>query len=141
MIAHTRIPQFYARAMGSETDSGDKHPTVVVDEGRIIDCSPQALERGVTPGTLLETTELPDDIRTLTFNLDVLNQYQTQFYQWTKDEFPIIENFRFGELFFETDHPDKFRDWMTSHSTEFEFPVSGALTDSGWLSRILSNRK
>lgn len=138
MIAHVRIPRFFARTLRRDRGFSGT-PVAVVDEGRVIDATPEAVEAGIEPGNFLETTDFPESVESLSFELECFVEAQERFYSRVKERFPITENFRFGEVFCEVETTRDFEELMESKN--WNLPSrAGALTPSGWLSRILSYR-
>lgn len=138
MIGHLRIPNFYARIL-QERENLAGEPLLVVDHGRIIDVSPEAGELGYEADQLLEDEQIQNITRE-NFDLDFFLKKQKQIEQIMEDSTPIIESLVHGELFAEVEDEDTFREIFKTMKSRLDLPITGGLTATGWLARILSFR-
>jgi nucleotidyltransferase/DNA polymerase involved in DNA repair len=139
MIAHLRIPSFWIKTFRKRQDL-ESGPLVIVDHSRILRASNEAEELGFHSGKLLEQLDVPESVETVSFELQPLEREQNEFTSAVQKISPMVEKFSLGELFVEITEPAEFEAIRESLPYDKTVPVTGALTPTGWLSRIISRR-
>lgn len=138
MKTHLRIPHFQALVAREDRDSDG--PFVVVDDGRILDATPEALDRNLNVGDLLETTAVPEDVAEIPFDLNRLETHKQGFLEAVRSVVPVAESFGYGEVLAEM--PDEYERGKLLDLPKLNdaFPLLVAGSPTGWLARVLCHR-
>lgn len=138
MIAHVRVPDFLARVAIQNHDI-DGAPVIVHDRSRILGASREAREQELEPGHFMDTVEIPEGVRQIEFELDPYFEVQKRIRKEVQQLSPIAESLELGEFLVDVGSEERFRDWFDDLDHE-PYPMSAALSPSGWLARVISGR-
>lgn len=138
MKTHLRIPHF--QALVAREDRNSDGPLVVVDGGRILDATPEALDRNLNVGDLLETTAVPEDVAAIPFDLNRLETHQHRFLEAVRSVVPVAESFGYGEVLVDGAGGSSREELLDPPKLTDDFPLCGAGSPTGWLARVLCHR-